>query len=176
MSKEKADPQAPATALVKSPPPQVLDPAYLQARDLYFAHSTLADISRATGLSTKTLKKWKKEEDWDLTREDEDRGLIENSFGARKVTIAKIIKTAPEVLLRGLAHIANRADPATLDEQVKISAIIANLAKISQLDNGKATDNVNMQMIGKISMTAADVRKVLTEDPFFTFEAPPEKE
>ncbi len=163
------DEAAPSTALVKT---YQSEQPYILARKLYFEYSTLADISRATGLTTRVIKKWRNDEGWDDEREDDTRGLLEASFGSRKVTIAKIIKTAPEILYRGLEHLAKRVDPLTLDEAVKVSAIIANLDKISRLDSGKATENVNLQVGGKIAMSADEIRKVLASDPFFTEIAP----
>lgn len=149
------------------------DPKYLQAKDLFFSHATLADVSRATGVNLKTLKKWKSDDDWELEREDDVRGLMENAFGARKVTIAKIIKTAPELLLKGLEYLAQRPDPLTLDEQVKVSAIIGNLDKISRLDAGKSTENISVQVAAKVSVE--DVRKIFAEDPFFSTIVPDEE-
>jgi hypothetical protein len=153
------------TALVSS---HLESPQYLQAKDLFLTHASMADVSRATGISLKVIKRWKKENEWELEREDLTRGLIEDSFGARKVTIAKIIKTAPELLLKGLEYLAQRVDPLTLDEQVKVSTIIGNLDRISRLDSGKATDNIAIS--GTMQLTAQEIRKVILSDPFFASE------
>lgn len=161
--------QPPTTALVKA---YQSEPPYILARQLFFDYATLADISRATGVTVKVIKKWRSDEGWELEREDDTRGLLESSFGSRKVTIAKIIKTAPEILHRGLQHLATRVDPITLDEAVKVSAIIANLDKISRLDNDKATDNINIH--AKIQMTADEIRKVILSDPFMAGEVVPD--
>lgn len=150
------------------------DPAYAQAKTLYFSHANLTDVSRATGLSIKVLRNWKLKEGWDAEREDEDRSTIETAFGARKVSLAKVTKISSDQLLRGLEHLAKRLDPPTLDEMQKLAMILGSLDKVSRLDSNQSTENVSV--ITKIQMTAEEIRKALTSDPFFTEIAPPTDE
>lgn len=142
------------------------DPRYEQAHDLFLAHSTLADISRATGCTTDILKRWRKENDWFIEREDEDRGIIDSNFNARKVSIAKLLKMTSDELLRGVSAIASRSLPADLEEAVKLAAILGNLHKVAQLDNNKPTEN--LAIAG--TFTVEDARKAILEDPFFEVE------
>ncbi len=142
------------------------DPAYVQAKTLYFSHANLADVSRATGLSIKVLRNWKVKEGWDAEREDEDRSIIETAFGARKVSLAKVTKISSDQLLRGLEHLAKRLDPPTLDEMQKLAMILGSLDKTVRLDSNQSTENIALS--AKIQLTAEEIRQVILEDPFFS--------
>lgn len=141
------------------------DPSYKLAQKLFFEHSSLADISRATGATIKTIKSWRDKAGWLTQREDQDRGLLEDAFGARKVTLARLLRSTADQLLRGVEHIQNRPDPPTLDETVKLSMVLSNLDKLARLDTDRSTENVAVK--AQVALTAEQIRKAISEDPFF---------
>lgn len=118
------------------------------------------------------LTRWRREDNWLIEREAHERSLLEDGFGARKMTIARIMNTTTEQLERGLRFIAARAEPPTLPELEKMSTILANLDRIGRLDAGKSTENINVQ--AKLEMTAEGIRKIILADPARAFEAPQE--
>ncbi len=141
-----------------------------KARDLYVQYKSINEISQQLGVSVAQLTRWRREQNWLIEREAAERGLLEDGFGQRKLTIARIMNTTTEQLERGLKHISTRHEPPTLPEIEKLSAILANLDRIGRLDAGKATENVNVR--AKLEMTAEAVRQVILSDPARAFEPP----
>lgn len=135
-----------------------------QAHDLYLAHQTSADISRALGVTPKTLTKWRREGSWEIEREDADRSLIDDNFAARKLTVAFLLTHSAGQIKRAVEHIVQRPDPPSLAEAEKLALILTNLHKISQLDAGKATENISVQ--SAVKLTLEDIRGIMKADPF----------
>jgi Putative ATPase subunit of terminase (gpP-like) len=136
-----------------------------QAEDMFFARTSIADISRALGISARTLSNWSKKGDWAVRREEAERGIIEDSFGARRVTIAALTRMSADTLLRAVKHLHERVEPATMQEAEKLAAILGNLDKISRLDANKATENLAIQ--GSVKLSLEEIRDVIASDPFF---------
>lgn len=146
------------------------DPVKLQAKDLYLSHASKSEISRALGVSTKTVAKWIKDGEWATEREDEDRGIIESAFAARKLTVAKLARTTADQLVRAVDHLVARKEPPNLQEAEKLSLILSNLDRIGRLDAGTATDNI--AVIQQVKMTIEDVRAEIAKDPFREIDVP----
>lgn len=141
-----------------------------QARDMYVEYKSINEISQALSVSVAQLTRWRRDQNWLLEREAAERGLLEDGFSKRKLTIARIMNTTTDQLERGLRHIAGRAEPPTLPELEKMSTILANLDRIGRLDAGKSTENINVQ--AKMDMTAETIRKIILADPARAFETP----
>lgn len=141
-----------------------------QARALYLDYKTLNDISARLSCSIGQLSRWRKEGNWLMEREAHERGLLEDGFSQRKLTIARIMNTTTDQLERGLRHIAGRQEPPSLPELEKLSTILANLDRIGRLDAGKSTENV--AVAAKLEMTAEGIRRIILSDPARAFEAP----
>ncbi len=141
-----------------------------KAKDLYVQYKSLNEISQQLGVSVAQLTRWRRDQNWLIEREAAERGLIEDGFSSRKLSIARIMNMTTTELERGLRHIAGRAEPPTLPELEKLSTILSNLDKIGRLDAGKSTDNVNVQ--AKLEMTAEGIRKIILSDPARAFEQP----
>lgn len=137
---------------------------------MYIEYKSINEISQALSVSVAQLTRWRKDQNWLLEREAAERGLLEDGFSKRKLTIARIMNTTTEQLERGLRHIAGRAEPPTLPELEKMSTILANLDRIGRLDAGKSTENINVQ--AKMEMTAESIRKIILSDPARAFESP----
>lgn len=142
------------------------DKQYQLAMSLFAQHTTLADISRAVGVSTTTIKAWRDKGGWLNAREDDERSILETAFGARKVTVGKLLRATADQLLRGVEHIQTRPEPPNLDESLKLSTILANLDKIARLDAEKATENIAVR--GQVNLTVEQIRDVIKSDPFFS--------
>lgn len=139
--------------------------AELRARgkDLYFSYTPFNDIAKQLGVSAATVADWRKKESWDLTRDGIERGIIEDAFGARRMTLSRVTKMTTELLERSLKRLNDRVEPPTLAEAEKLSIIIGNLDKILRLDMGKATDNVSVA--ASVSHTVEEIRARLAADP-----------
>jgi hypothetical protein len=135
----------------------------VQAKNLFFAYATNVDIGHELGLTARMVADWRKEGLWDIERDGIERGLIEDSFGARRLSLARITKLSVDELERGLRHISNRVEPATLSELEKLSMIVGNLDKILRLDMGKSTENI--AVAAQVHHTVEDIRAKLAADP-----------
>lgn len=140
------------------------------AKEMFMSYKGLNDIAHEIGASTAQISRWRREDGWLMEREAAERGILEDGFSARKLTIARIMNTATTQLERGLNHIAGRTEPPTLPEVEKLALVLANLDRIGRLDAGKATENVNVQ--AKLEMTAEGIRKIIMSDPARAFEPP----
>lgn len=153
----------PASSLLPAIPPglSIKD----RAKQLYMERKSANDISRELGITTNQLASWRTEGDWALERESNERGMIEDGFAGRKISIHNILNVTVEQLHRGVQHLANRHEPASLQECERLSVIVGNLDKIGRLDANKATDNVAIN--ATVKMTQDEIRKVILNDPFF---------
>ncbi len=147
------------------------DQQYQLAKKLFMEHATLADVSRGAGVSVPTVKKWRDAAGWLTEREDEERGVLETAFGARKVTLAKLLRATADQLLRGVEHIQKRTEPPNLEESLKLSMILSNLDKHARLDSDKATENIKVS-VAHVNATADQIRQAFLEDPFFDMNPP----
>lgn len=138
-----------------------------RAKDLYFSYTPFNDIAKELGVSSATVSEWRKKESWDLTRDGIERGILEDAFGARRMTLSRITKLSTDLLEKSLKRLADRVEPPTLAEAEKLSIIVGNLDKILRLDMGKATDNVNVQ--STVSHTVEEIRARLASDPVLGF-------
>lgn len=134
-----------------------------RAKELYFSYTPFNDISKELGVSSATVAEWRKAAGWDIEREGIERGILEDAFGARRMSLSRITKLSVDQLERGLQHFATRVDPPTLSELEKLSVIVGNLDKILRLDMGKATDNVVVQ--GTVQHSVEEIRARLAADP-----------
>lgn len=134
-----------------------------RGKELYFSYVPHNDIAKELGVSAATVADWRRKEGWDIEREGIERGILEDSFGARRMSLSRITKMTTELLEKGLKHFSDRIDPPTLAEAEKLSIIIGNLDKILRLDMGKATDNV--AVAATVQHTVEDIRARLAEDP-----------
>jgi hypothetical protein len=141
-----------------------------KAKELYFQYSSLHEISKQLSVSIAQLSRWRKEGGWLIERESLERGIIEDGFSRRKLTVARIMNVTTEQLERALKFISERQAPPTLPEAEKLSMILSNLDKIGRLDTGKATEN--LAVAAKLEMTAEDIRKIILSDPARAFEEP----
>jgi hypothetical protein len=114
------------------------------------------------------ISRWRTDDGWSLTRETEDRSILEDGFGARKVTVSKLATLGVDQLKRGIEHLARRHEAPSLQECERLSVIVANLDRIGRLDSGKATEHLAVS--ASVRMTAEDIRKAIVEDPFFVSE------
>ena len=160
--------------LAQSPPEQSLpsvqdssanEKIMAQARELYVSHVSLGQISRALGVATKTLNKWKLAGNWIDEREANDRSAIEDAFAGRKVKVALLTRLNVDQLERGLEHLRNRADPPSVTEMERLSVILANMDKIMRLDMGQATENLAIQQ--NIKLSVDQVKEIIANDPFY---------
>ncbi len=143
--------------------------ATLKARgkDLYFSYVPFNDISKELAVSSATVADWRKKEGWDIEREGIERGILEDAFGARRMSLSRITKMTTDLLERGLKHFNDRIEPPTLAEAEKLSIIIGNLDKILRLDTNRPTDNV--QIAATVQHTVEDIRAKLAADPVLGF-------
>jgi hypothetical protein len=137
-----------------------------QAKALYLKRTSAADISRTLGITERQLARWRTDEDWALEREVEERGLLEDGFGGRRLTVSKLATLSTELIDRGMQHLKKRVEPPSITEMVNLSTIAGNLDKLLRLETGKATENIAIQA----RMTAEEIRKTIVEDPFFVLE------
>lgn len=142
------------------------DPLKARAFELYMQHVSAADISRELGVTARQISRWRTEGQWAVTREGEDRAVIEDGFQSRKLTVSRIATLTLDQLKRGLDHLARRPDPPTLAEAEKLSTIAANLDRLSRLDAGKATENINLNTA--VRMSIEEIKRTVLEDPFGT--------
>lgn len=138
-----------------------------RGKELYFSYVGHNDIAKELGVSAATVADWRKRESWDIEREGIERGLLEDSFGARRMSLSRITKMTTDLLERGLKHFSDRHEPPTLAEAEKLSIIIGNLDKILRLDMGKATENVAVS--ASVQHTVEDVRARIAADPVLGF-------
>lgn len=134
-----------------------------RAKELYFSYTPFKDIAREMGVSNATLAEWRKKAGWDIEREGIERGIIEDAFGARRMSLSRITKLTVDQLERGLRHVSERIEPPSITELEKLSVIVGNLDKILRLDMGKATENVAVQ--GTVQHTVEEIRARLAADP-----------
>lgn len=134
-----------------------------RGKELYFSYVQHNDIAKELGVSAATIADWRKKEGWDLEREGIERGLLEDSFGARRMSLSRITKMTTDLLETGLKRFSERNEPPTLAEAERLSVIIGNLDKILRLDTGKATENVAIQ--GSVAHTVEEIRERLSQDP-----------
>ncbi len=134
-----------------------------RAKELYFSYTPHNDIAKELGVSAATVADWRKKETWDVTRDGIERGILEDAFGARRMTLSRITKLSTELLENALKKLANRVEPPTLAEAEKLSIIVGNLDKILRLDMGKATENVSVA--GTVAHTVEEIRARLAADP-----------
>lgn len=134
-----------------------------RAKDLYFSYTPFNDIAKDLGVSAATVSDWRKREGWDIEREGIERGILEDAFGARRMSLSRITKLSVDQLERGLKHFADRIEPPTLSELEKLSVIVGNLDKILRLDTNRPTDNV--AVASTITHTVEEVRDRLSADP-----------
>jgi hypothetical protein len=161
MAKPPDDGEATPDLLLPSAPAPSQEQA---AKALYMQHKSAADISRELGVSLRQIARWRTEGDWALEREQEDRSLIEDGFSGRKVTVARLATMTVEQLQRGMEHLARRPEPPSLQEMERLANIAANLDRVSRLDSGKATDNINLN--SNVRMSIEDIRRTILADPF----------
>lgn len=143
-----------------SPTPDIKE----RARDLYMQHKSANDISRELGITTRQLARWRTDEQWSIAREAEDRGLIEDGFGSRRLSVSRLATLTVDQLERGLQHLARRHEPPTLNELEKLSNIVSSLDRIGRLDANKSTENVAIQAGVKLSLE--EIRNIISKDPF----------
>jgi hypothetical protein len=149
----------------------VVEPEVIErAKNLYFQYRSLNQIAQDLGVSTAQLSRWRRDGEWLAERENAERGLIEDGFSQRKLTIARIMNATTDQIERALTHITKRTEPPTLAEAEKLSFILSNLDKVARLDAGKATENVNIQ--AKLEMSAEKIREIIQSDPARAFEQP----
>ncbi len=134
-----------------------------QAKKLYFAYIQHNDIAKELSVTATTVAAWRKAEAWDVEREGIERGIIEDEFGARRLTLSRITKMSMENLERGLKRLSDRHEPPTLPEMEKLSLIVSNLDKILRLDMGRSTENVAVS--SQIVHTVENIRERLAADP-----------
>lgn len=134
-----------------------------RAKDLYFSYTPFNDIAKQLGVSSATVADWRKVGGWDVTREGIERGILEDAFGARRMTLSRITKMSTDLLEAALRRLSDRVEPPTLAEAEKLSVIVGNLDKILRLDMGKATDNVAVQTT--VQHSVEEIRARLQADP-----------
>lgn len=145
-----------------------------RSKDLFFSYNTIQQISRQTGVSPKTLSKWRDEDGWEGARKQADLQLLEDTFSSKRVALARITRVATDQIERGLKVFTDRFEPPTLRETEMLTNIVANLDKIARLDSGKATENVSVQIGGSVEMTVDKIRDIIKADPFLTVPPPPD--
>jgi hypothetical protein len=134
-----------------------------RGRELYLTYVPFNDIAKELCVSASTLSDWRKSAGWEIERDGIERGILEDAFGARRMTVSRIVKTTTDVLERGLQAIANRVEPITLAEAERLSVILGNLDKILRLDTNRPTDNI--QIASTVTHTVEDIRARLAADP-----------
>lgn len=134
-----------------------------RGKELYFSYVPHNDIAKELGVSAATIADWRRKEGWDIEREGIERGILEDSFGARRMSLSRITHMTTTLLERGLKHFSDRIDPPTLAEAEKLSIIIGNLDKILRLDTNRPTDNVAVS--ATVQHTVEDIRARLAADP-----------
>ncbi len=134
-----------------------------RAKELYFAYNTHQQICEVLKLDSRSLTDWRRAEGWDAEREGIERGIIEDAFSARKMSLARVTHLTTDQLERALKHLRDRPEPPTLNEAEKLSAIISALDKILRLDLGRSTENVVVQQT--VHHTVESIRERLAADP-----------
>ncbi len=135
-----------------------------QAKDLFMRYVPHNDIAKQLGISSATVATWRKREAWAALREEQERALLEDDFGTRRVAISRITGATTEQIERGLAHLRTRPNPPTVQEIEKLSIILSNLDKIARLDSNKATENIAIQ--ANVKLSADEIRAIIASDPF----------
>lgn len=157
------DPSSQEVAVVQEDSAQAIKN---RAKAMYLERIPIREICRELNLTSRQLQRWRTEGDWTMEREADDRALIEDGFSGRKVKASNVATLATEQLERGLMHIARRQDPPTLQECERLATIVSTIDKISRLDMGKATDNINVN--ANLHMTADEIRTTILANPFFS--------
>ncbi len=141
------------------------------AKQAFFAHQPNTTIQQiAGGISATTLATWRREGDWALEREALERGIIEDGFAVRKLSIARILNNSTDQVERGLRHLMARSEPPSLQEMERLSVILSNLDRVGRLDSGKSTDNVAVS--AKLELNAETIRQIIFADPAEAYKPP----
>ena len=142
----------------------------VRGKALYFEYRSLNEIAQQLSVSTSQISRWRKEQGWLIEREHIERGLIEDGFSRRKLTIARIANATTDLIEKAIAHVTRRAEPPTIAETEKLSLILSNLDRIGRLDVGKATENIAVH--AKLDMNADAIRRIILADPARAYEPP----
>jgi hypothetical protein len=143
--------------------PEELDELRARGKQLFLGYRHKKDIAAELGVTPATVGDWDKREGWSIEREGIERGVLEDEFGARRMSLSRITKLTTELLENSLKRLADRVEPPTLSEAEKLSVIIGNLDKILRLDTNRPTDNV--AIASTVTHTVEEIRARLAEDP-----------
>lgn len=138
-----------------------------RAYQLFLSYAPISMIAKEAGVTNATIVKWRDDYEWEISRKNADRELIDDTFAVKRVSLARITKVTTEQIERGLKVISDRFEAPTLKEMESLTNILANLDKISRLDSGKATEHVSIGVHGNLDLTVDKIKEMIMSEPFF---------
>lgn len=136
-----------------------------QGKRMFMEYTDHNTIAKTLKVSSTTVAAWRNKHNWVIEREESERGIIEDAFAGRRLSISRICKSTTEEIERGLAHLRTRPNPPTIQEVERLSVILSNLDKIARLDSNKSTENIALK--AEIRLSAEQIREIVKKDPFF---------
>jgi hypothetical protein len=145
-----------------------------RAKELYMQYVPVADIVARITAPEKVIRHWIAAASpitWAMERKERERSLFEETFAAKKVLLARVAGTSLTLIQKGLAHLADRPTPPSIDETKRVAEIYANLDRIIRLDAGGPTAINQVTVQG--SLRVSDLRDFIKTDPVFSGALPP---
>lgn len=147
----------------------------LRALELYTNYQTTSQISAILEVAFNTVRDWIYVGRNGMRPFKEIRGELEKDIlkeiASNKMPALKSIMDSSLCIVRdNLEKLKKSNAEFTVDELKKVSDIASNLDKILRLDEGKATDNVQIANINPIQR-ASEIKEILSEvDDFGIFD------
>lgn len=145
------------------------------AKELYFSHIPISEISKKTGVKYHTILAWVQgkthidkmmRRGWKYDREDISNEIIEQLKTANSEPIAKIFKVGLPLVHNALVNRAledQAGKKITIPEAKQIVDILEKFDKMLRLSEGLATDIVEI----KSPMSINQIREIFEKDPFY---------
>lgn len=132
-----------------------------EAKKLYLNYNSRQVIMEKTGLSEHAVKYYVNT-GWKDARDLRKHEVIEALSESKKALMVQISKNGLEVLARAMEDL--KANPRDLGpkEIVQIAGVIADMDKITKLDDGAPTEII----ADTKPATIVEIRKMLQKDPF----------
>jgi len=141
-----------------------------KAKELFFAHTPINDISKQLQISTAAIARWRTDEKWLEERVVADEALAADIVSSRKLTLVRIAKAGIDEIERAINFVRSSPDPMSIPVAEKMANLISTLVRVQRLDAGESTENVALGV--KVAGVSVDkIREVLLNDPYMKEES-----
>ncbi len=148
-------------------PTKFSDEDRARARELWLKSGDFTEVATKTGVSVDTLRKWATRGHngitWQTERQETIRGVLEDGFSKRKLTVSAAATLSTDLALEALKTISQRGIPLSTRELESVTNVATAFDKMSRLDGGQSTDNVAVNARIKISID--EIKEILKADP-----------